>query len=92
MREKGYAIVGAKNFKLGINFIEELKSFKPDYLTKVGSKLLVLSGKNDIIIDTKFNHEFCKKHNIRNIDYDASHSLFEEIDKAFYDIEEFFNN
>lgn len=92
MREKGYAIVGAKNFKLGINFIEELKSFKPDYLTKVGSKLLVLSGNNDIIIDTKFNHEFCKKHNIRNIDYNASHSLFEEIDKAFYDIEEFFNN
>jgi len=92
MKEKGYAIVGAKNFKLGINFIEELKSFKPDYLTKVGSKLLVLSGKNDIIIDTKFNHEFCKKHNIRNIDYDASHSLFEKIDKVFYDIEEFLNN
>ena len=66
--------------------------FKPDYLTKVGSKLLVLSGNNDIIIDTRFNHEFCKKHNIKNIDYNASHSLFEEIDKAFYDIEEFFNN
>ena len=92
MKKKGYAIVGAKNFKLGINFIEELKSFKPDYLAKVGSKLLVLSGNNDIIIDTKFNHEFCKKYNIKNIDYNASHSLFEEIDKAFYDIEEFLNN
>lgn len=92
MKEKGYAIVGAKNFKLGINFIEDLKSFKPDYLTKVGSKLLVLSGNNDIIIDTKFNHEFCKKNNIKNIDYNASHSLFEDIAKAFNDIEEFLNN
>lgn len=92
MKEKGYAVVGAKNFKLGINFIEELKDFKPDYLLEVGSKLLVLSGKNDVIIDTKFNHEFCEKHHIRNIDYDASHSLFEEIDKAFDDIEDFFNS
>ena len=92
MKEKGYALVGAKNFKLGLNFIEELKTFNPEYLTKVGSKLLCLSGNNDIIIDTKFNHEFCKKYNIKNIDYNASHSLFEEIDKAFNDILEFIEN
>ncbi len=89
MKEKGYAIVGAKNFELGINFIEELKDFKPDYLIEVGSKLLMLSGKNDIIIDTKFNHEFCKKNHVENIDYEASHSLFEEIDKVSNDIERF---
>ena len=89
MKEKGYAVVGAKNFELGINFIEELKDFKPDYLTEVGSKLLMLSGKNDVIIDTKFNHEFSEKNHIKNIDYEASHSLFEEIDKAFNDIEAF---
>lgn len=92
MKEKGYAVVGAKNFKLGINFIEELKDFKPDYLAEAGSKLLVLSGKDDVIINTKYNHEFCAKHNIKNIDYNASHSLFEEIDKAFDDMESFFNS
>lgn len=90
MKQNGYAVVGAKNFKLGINFIEELKSFHPDIITKVGAKLLVLSGKKDIIIDTKFNHEFCQKHKIKNIDYNASHALFEEIDLAFNDIEKFF--
>ncbi|MCR5572652.1 MAG: hypothetical protein K6F57_02665 [Candidatus Saccharibacteria bacterium] len=89
MKEKGYAIVGAKNFELGINFIEELKDFKPDYLIKVGSKLLMLSSKNGIIIGTKFNHEFCKKNHVENIDYEASHSLFEEIDKVSNDIERF---
>ncbi len=92
MKEKGYATIGAKNFKLGINFIEELKSFKPDYLAKINSKLLILSGANDVIIDTKYNHDFCEKHNIKNIDYNASHSLFEEIDKAFDDIKGFFDS
>jgi len=90
MKEKGYAIVSAKDFKLGFNFIEELQAFSPDYLAKVGSKLLVLSGINDAIIDTNYNHDFCKKYNIKNIDYNASHSLFEEIEKAFDDIEAFF--
>ena len=92
MKKNGFAVVGVKGFKLGFNFIEELKNFKPDYLTKVGSKLLCLSGTNDVIINTKFNHDFCKKHKIKNVDLVASHSLFEDIDTAFELIVDFFEN
>ena len=83
LKEKNYCTVGAKNFRFGIKIINECEIFEPNYLSKFSDKILVLSGKKDVILNTKYNDEFCNKNNITNIYLDASHSLFEEIENAF---------
>jgi len=83
IENKQYAIVGAKNFRLGMRMIEECKNFSSSYLEKFADRILTLSGKNDVILDTKYNDIFCEKNYIKNIYLDASHSLFEDIDVAF---------
>ncbi len=92
MKQNGFALVGAKGFKLGYKIIEECKSLTPDYLANFASKMLVLSGDADVILNTKIHSEFCEKHNIKNIWLEGSHSLFESIDKAFELTVEHFKN
>lgn len=79
----GYAVVGAKGFRLGAKILEECKTFSPEYLSNFNDTTLFISGNNDVILDTKYNENFAKKHNIKNIYLEASHSLFEQIEKAF---------
>lgn len=83
MKKAGYATVGAKGFRLGMKLIEECREFTPDTIAKYGDKILVLSGKNDVILDTSFNTQFFSENGIENIWLEASHSLYEEIGKAF---------
>ena len=84
----GFALVGAKNFKFSSKMINECKQLNLSYFEKNNEKILCLSGENDVILNTKYNDEFCNKNNIRNIYLPASHSLFEDIDNAFkYTIE-----
>lgn len=83
MKRVGYATVGAKGFKLGIKMIEECRSFSPNAIARFADRILVLSGKNDVILDTSYNTQFCSEYGIENVWLDASHSLFEEIEKAF---------
>lgn len=83
LAKNGFAVVGAKGFKFGSKMIDSCKDFTPEYLKKFASKILVLSGKQDVILNTKYNDRFCKKLKIDNIYLNASHSLFEEIDSAF---------
>lgn len=83
LKEKGFAIVGAKNFRFGVEMINECQNFVPESFEKFSDKILCLSSSQDVILDTKYNDDFCKKNNIKNIYLDASHSLFEEISKAF---------
>lgn len=83
LKEKGYSVVGAKNFRFGIKMIDDCRNFEPSYLKKFADKILVLSGKQDVILNTKYNDDFCKENNIPNIYLNASHSLFEDIDNAF---------
>ena len=90
MDKNGYCVVGAKNFKLGKRIIEECKNFSPEYLTKFNNISLVLSGSDDVILDKSYNDEFCKKHSFKQVYLKASHSLYEEIEKAFDLIIEFF--
>ena len=52
--------------------------------------MLVFSGKNDVILNTKYNDEFCKENNIKEIYVEASHSLFEKIEEVFKDTIDFF--
>ena len=92
LEKDGYAVVGAKNFKFGIKMIDECKKFSPNYLKKYSNNILILSGKNDVILNTENNDEFCKENNIKNIYYEASHSLFERIDKVFKDTINFLIN
>lgn len=66
-----------------MKMIDECKNFKPNYLNKFSDRILVLSGKQDIILNTKYNDDFCNINDITNIYLDASHSLFEEINTAF---------
>lgn len=82
-KEKRYIVVGAKNFRFGLKMIDECRNFKPDYLNNFSNKILVLSGINDVILNTKYNDFFCKNNNINNIYLDASHSLYEDIEGAF---------
>lgn len=88
----GFTVVGAKNFKFSSKMIEECKNLNLKEYEKNSRNILCLSGKNDVILNTKFNDEFCEKNNITNIYLNASHALFEEIDKAFvYTIKHFEN-
>lgn len=83
MEANGFATVGAKGFKLGLKMITECKTFVPDALVRYSNNILVLSGKNDVILDTSYNTQFCKEREFENVWLDASHSLFEDIEKAF---------
>lgn len=83
LKEKGYAVVGAKGFRFGMKMIDDCKDFKPTYLNNFSNKILVLSGTNDVILNTLCNDNFCKENNITNIYLEASHSLFEDINVAF---------
>lgn len=91
LEENGFAVVGAKNFRFGYKMIDECKNFSPNYMEMFSDRILCLSGSQDIILDTKYNDEFCKRNGIKNIYLNASHSLFEEIDKAFDYTIDFFN-
>ncbi len=78
----GCATIGAKGFKVGFDFIQSLIKFKPDYLSKYADKILCLSGRDDIIMDTSFVDKFCNQIKITNHYFAASHSLFEAMDKV----------
>lgn len=91
LKENGFAIVGAKNFRFSAKMIDECQSFIPDNLKKFSDRILCISGNQDVILNTTYNDEFCKKNNITNIYLNASHSLYEEISKAFEYTIDFFN-
>lgn len=82
MQANGYAVVGVKNFHFGLKLLEECKYFSPVPLRRYAKQMLVLSGKQDVILDTKYNDDFCKENLVTQRYYDASHSLFEEIEKV----------
>lgn len=83
MDECGYAVVGAKGFRVGLKLIEECKGFTPDYLDKFSDRILVLSGSEDVILNTEYNNKYCAERGITNIYLKASHSLYEDINSAF---------
>lgn len=83
MEKNGYAVVGAKGFRFGKKMIEDCKSFKPDYYKNLSSQIIVMSGNNDVILDTKYNEIFCQENGIENLWFEASHSLFEDIESVF---------
>ena len=82
LAKQGYVTVGAKNFNVGFDFIQSLIKFKPDYLIKFSDKILCMSGKQDAIMDTSFVDKFCNANKITNHYFNASHSLFEAMDKV----------
>jgi len=90
LEKTGYAIVGAKNFKFGNKMIDECRGFSPDKFIELRDRILVLTGTQDVILETKYNEAFCKENNIEMHYYDASHSLFETIDDVFADTMTFF--
>lgn len=81
--ETGFAVVGAKGFKFGKKMIDDCKDFSPINFARYADKILVLSGKGDVILDTSYNDAFCNEHQIKNIYLEGSHSLFESIQEAF---------
>ena len=83
LAKNGFAVVGAKNFRFSNKMIADCENFSPDYLAKFNKKTLVISGKRDVILNTKLNDEFCAKHKIKEVYLDTSHALFEDINKAF---------
>lgn len=90
MEKKGYAVVGAKNFKFGNQMLTECKTYSPDIYIKLKEKILVLGGRQDVILETKYNDDFCVKNNIMIEYFDTSHSLFEEIGEVFDETIAFF--
>ena len=83
LEKNGFVVVGAKNFKFGMKMINECREFSPDYLKRFSNNILVLSGKNDVILNTKLNDDYCKANNIEEIYFEASHSLYEKIEEVF---------
>lgn len=90
LKQTGYAIVGAKNFKFGYQMIEDCKIFSPSQFEKISDKVLVLSGTQDVILEVKYNDKFCKENNIKMLYFNASHSLFEDICNVFTTTLEYF--
>ena len=82
LKELGYATVGAKGFRFGNKMLDDCKTFTPDFYSTLADRILVLSGKQDVILDTKYNTDFCAKNGIINLWFDASHSLFEKLDEV----------
>lgn len=83
MDKNGYAVVGAKNFKFGAKMIDECREFSADMFKGINDRIMVLAGKQDVILETKYNEEFCKENSIELKYFDASHSLFEDINNVF---------
>ena len=83
LEKQGYAVVGAKGFRLGMRMIEECKTFIPDALVRYTDRILALSGESDVILDTSYNAQFFQERAINNHWLKASHSLFEDINQAF---------
>ena len=91
LKDKGYVVVGAKNFKFGDRMINSCNNIDLSTFKRFSNNILVLSGKDDVILDVSYNDDFCKKNNITNIYLESSHSLFEDIEKAFEFTIDFFN-
>lgn len=91
LEKNEFVIVGAKNFRFSARMIDECQNFVPDYIERFSDRILCISGTQDVILDTAYNDEFCLSNNITNIYLNASHSLFEEISKAFEYTIDFFN-
>lgn len=83
MERNGYAVVGAKNFRFGKKMLEDCKSYSPEIYKKLSDRILVLGGKQDVILDTKYNDDFCKDNHIEIRYFDTSHSLYEDIENVF---------
>ena len=83
MNKNGFAVVGAKGFRLGKEMLTDCEGFVPDYLGKFSKDILVISGRKDVILNTRYNDEFCKKYGIKELYLDTSHALFEDIETAF---------
>ncbi len=89
-KRDGFILVGAKGFKVGKKIIEECKFFYPSYFEKIAERILVLSGSEDVILTLGYNDIFCRKNNIKQKYFKASHSLFEQMDSVFDEATEFF--
>ena len=83
IKRQGYALVGAKGFKFGVNMLDECNGFMPHRFEELNDRIMVLSGENDVILNTKYNKIFCEKNSISNVYLPASHSLFEMIGDVF---------
>ena len=83
MESNGFAVVGAKNFRFGAKMLEECQSFSPDIFKKFSDRIVVFSGSQDVILDPAYNERFCTKNGIPLQYFDASHSLYEDIDSVF---------
>lgn len=88
----GYTIVGAKNFRFGYKMIEECKEYKVSELQKYADRIIVMAGTCDVILNTKYNEQFCQKYRIPIKYYNASHSLYETIDNVSQDVMDFFKS
>ena len=83
LEKNKYVTVGAKNFRFGMKMIKECEKFSPDYLINFKDRIFVLSGEDDVILDTNLNRIFCMSNLIRHVYVKASHSLFEDLERVF---------
>ncbi len=83
LEKNGFAVVGAKNFRFGAKMIEDCKQYSADVYKNLQDKVLVLAGRQDAILETKYNEQFCAENSIELQYFDASHSLYEDIKNVF---------
>lgn len=92
LQSNGYTIVGAKNFRFGYNMILECQQYKVSALQQYKDRMIIMTGTQDVILDTQYNEDFCKENFITTKHYVASHSLFEDIDNVAADVISFFES
>lgn len=83
MEKNGFAVVGAKNFRFGARMLEECQDFSAEIYKTLRDRTVVFGGRQDVILDTAYNEKFCTKNGIALRYFDASHSLYEDIENVF---------
>lgn len=92
MKESGFSLISAKNFRLGYDCLKETLEFSPDYFKKFADRTLAFTGTQDAIFDTSYNINFMREAGIKNVMLDASHSLFEDFENFKKQATEFFES
>jgi len=92
LEKDGYAFWKSKNWKVSKKFIDQCKSYNyKEAIKLLSNRTLILQGSNDKNVDKDYNERYAKEYNIEYKEYNASHSLFEEIDAAIVETINFYN-
>lgn len=91
LERDGYVLWKSKGFRVSKSFVEEVKDYNfRRALESLPKQTFILQGRNDRNVDKDYNEKYAKEYNLKYKEYEASHSLNEQIDEAINDTVEYF--